>query len=383
MLFALALLALVLVVLAGLLELGARLFWVLPPQMAEFHNQGLYCQQGDSIGLTPRYRGTFRFGDGQSTRIHVNRMGLRGEEVPPRRRGVPRVLCVGDSVVFGYGVEDHDALPQQLQEHLRVDARNVVIGNAGIPSFGTVLTTRRLLELIPVFDPDLVVFGVYLGNDFTDDRVTMHTVCGGNLFSGPMAHLMQHSLRARLSTHSRFLLWLETWLATNATEWSPLRFIGTPEWQTDIGGMPEPGRTNAGLFLDVIDPQHTWRPGQPPPVPVAMATLRQSLQTAKAALGDRPLVVLILPTVWHCDEAMWAERLRMLEFDPAEFRFGALRERVAAVAAELGLPSVDPVPTLAALGRADHSFLDGGHLSRSGGHAVAILLAETVGPLLP
>src|SRR5215468_4839346 len=51
--------------------------------------------------------------------VRVNHLGLRGPEVESRPRpGVHRVLVLGDSVVFGAGVAEDEALPAVLGRRL-------------------------------------------------------------------------------------------------------------------------------------------------------------------------------------------------------------------------------------------------------------------------
>jgi lysophospholipase L1-like esterase len=78
--------------------------------------------------LTPGQ--TFRFSKRQfDTRITVNRMGLRG---PLPDLTVPRrILILGDSFAFGYGVQDDESFPALLQARLGASAAVVNAGHSG------------------------------------------------------------------------------------------------------------------------------------------------------------------------------------------------------------------------------------------------------------
>ena len=93
-----------------LVELGFRLLWQLPPQFAEFGQAGLYTAAEDGTPmLQPGYRGTLQIGGDGPNVVAINRLGLRGPEIGDKQPAEQRVLIVGDSLVFGYGVEGDQA----------------------------------------------------------------------------------------------------------------------------------------------------------------------------------------------------------------------------------------------------------------------------------
>ncbi|HLQ38059.1 MAG TPA: SGNH/GDSL hydrolase family protein, partial [Planctomycetota bacterium] len=160
--FALLTVLLVLLLLAVGLEVGFRCCWT--PPMPEFQQAGLYVQEPDGgFGLLPGYRGTLQVrADLPPTEVAINALGLRGPEIGPRVPGERRVLCVGDSMVFGYGVDAAAAFPAQLQQQLsRQLAAVVTVGNAGVPSYGTVEAARQLRRMLGRFHADAAVFCIY------------------------------------------------------------------------------------------------------------------------------------------------------------------------------------------------------------------------------
>lgn len=75
---------------------------------------------------------------GQITRtrrflVNTNALGLRGAEVKVPAPG-PRVLAVGDSVTFGWGVEDGESWPARLAEALGAQVPGLEVLNAGVPA---------------------------------------------------------------------------------------------------------------------------------------------------------------------------------------------------------------------------------------------------------
>lgn len=89
----------------------------------------------------------------RGTPAQINRIGLRGPEpsINPETR---KVLIVGDSSVFGDGVEDGETLSRQLTAVLPPDYD---VQNGGVPGY-TCLQTRILFERIRAhFVPDVMV----------------------------------------------------------------------------------------------------------------------------------------------------------------------------------------------------------------------------------
>jgi lysophospholipase L1-like esterase len=393
--------ALSLLAVAGALELLARCCWQVPKEMAHFQQQGMYDDDpAAGFGLRPGYRGTLQIQQSsRSIDVVIDGLGMRSDTTAPpdTRCAAARVLCVGDSVVFGYGVECAASLPAQVQRLLQPQFDlPVQVGNGGVPGHSTVDYVAHLRALLPRFPADLVVVAVYPGNDFQEDRMPHRAVAGGLFFAGPFARALQQSARVRFALRSRAWLWFECWLIGNRKQSSVLDVLAPDAEETaaftgwPVAG-PDFGRLHAGLFLDVRDEQTSWQakvppavlPGGPPVVPMSLARLRESLTAARALCGSRPMLTLLLPTRWHCDPDAWRQRLAELGFDPNDFEFGAMRRRIAAVAADLGLPFADATEPLLGKGAAARFFIeDGGHLSIEGNAAVAAWLAPILSPRL-
>jgi lysophospholipase L1-like esterase len=88
-------------------------------------------------------------------RVTINALGLRGPELAGRKpAGRRRILCLGDSVTFGYGVSDEDTYAAQLGKLLADRGYEVV--NGGVTGYTSHQVLARLEKLLPVVDPDLV-----------------------------------------------------------------------------------------------------------------------------------------------------------------------------------------------------------------------------------
>jgi lysophospholipase L1-like esterase len=84
--------------------------------------------------------------------VSTNRLGLRGPELSESKQG-PRILCVGDSVTFGWGVADNQSFPARLADILDVE-----VVNGGIPALQPPDIATNVRRLVPILQPDLVLF---------------------------------------------------------------------------------------------------------------------------------------------------------------------------------------------------------------------------------
>lgn len=96
---------------------------------------------------------------------HINSIGLRGSDVTPEKTGY-RVLALGNSCTFGWGIEDDLTLTKQLEKILARDANrtDIEVINGGIPGYssyqGKLLFANELISL----KPDMVLI-MYAWND--------------------------------------------------------------------------------------------------------------------------------------------------------------------------------------------------------------------------
>ena len=107
-------------------------------------------------GFSTRYQGVS---------VSFNELGLRDRPVPPKEPDELRVVILGDSVVFGWGVADQDTFGRQLEGILRERlGRPVRTINTGVCSYNTVQQLRYLKREGMRLEPDAVLL-LYVEND--------------------------------------------------------------------------------------------------------------------------------------------------------------------------------------------------------------------------
>ena len=102
----------------------------------------------------------FRIEYGGTTPVETNRFGWRdGEYRREKGAGTFRVICIGDSRVFGLGLRAEDTYPKQLERMLRERHPGTAIEviNAGVPGYTSREGAALVREILPPFRPDLVI----------------------------------------------------------------------------------------------------------------------------------------------------------------------------------------------------------------------------------
>jgi lysophospholipase L1-like esterase len=101
----------------------------------------------------------------QSVAVSFNALGHRDDPLPARRQDELRILLLGDSVAFGWGVAQDAVFAARLEEILGDELeRPVVVVNTGVGSYNTVQQRAVLERHGETLAPDLLLL-LYVYND--------------------------------------------------------------------------------------------------------------------------------------------------------------------------------------------------------------------------
>lgn len=122
------------------------------------------------LALTPGWHGNYH-----GAWVRISSQGFRDDEISPTKiPGEYRIIVIGDSRTFGFGVTQEQIYPQQL-EHLlakHYPERPITVLNAGVPG----CTSREALRFVETqafeFDPDLIIVAVGHNDRWTDEKKT-------------------------------------------------------------------------------------------------------------------------------------------------------------------------------------------------------------------
>src|SRR5262249_26701328 len=120
----------------------------------------------------PRSNGRSDLGGPAQGLVRLNALGLPGNEVrPDKAPGTTRVLVLGDSFVFGVGVDEEHVFTTRLSELLAASPRGPYeVVNMGVSGYSTDQEYLLFRELGKTLGPDIVLL-VVTDNDFPGNAV--------------------------------------------------------------------------------------------------------------------------------------------------------------------------------------------------------------------
>lgn len=131
-----------------------------------FHIQSFFCQYDPVLGWEnkPNYSGIVRIDTQTAFHVTHNAQGLRDKDHPYEKpTGVTRILALGDSFVWGFGV----AQDELFSEIIERDNPRIEVINMGVSGYGTDQQFLTYTEEGYKYHPDLVVLAFY-ANDYTE-----------------------------------------------------------------------------------------------------------------------------------------------------------------------------------------------------------------------
>jgi hypothetical protein len=329
--------------------------------------------------------------------VRTNSLGLRDQEIGPHRSGCLRLMGIGDSFVLGIHAGPPDScfverLGHDLDAELRAHPVTTPDGrtwsgaeaiNAGVDGYGTSQEVGLLERLGPQLQPDAVLLAFYLGNDFTDNsgRTRMTVVDGYQMLEASEAGYRNHfrplqrRVRLWLHAHSDLYAFLKERLV------NPVRELASPGPEGAPGGGA-PGSKSFDYYIYDAGFAACLRAAPSPELASSLEATRSALlelrhwcdaHQVQALVVALPAEQQVSPEARH----RWIQRFGL---DAADLDFTLPNQRLAALAAEAGLPYFDLTPGFAArIARGADLHLHGDNHWNTAGHALAArLLAEPV-----
>jgi lysophospholipase L1-like esterase len=223
-----------------------------------------------------------RTGERTETHISTNSIGIRDDEVGPKATDEFRVLCMGDSSIFGHGVELPQTFERQLQDRLQklYPGRKIRVINGGVSGYSSFQGRQFFHELAPKIQPDVVVLGYYFSDfipDIMEDRLRVPPGTATSTLSRALARSnLYQFIRDEMEKHAR--------QEARSTEGRSLvARVTVDDYRDNMSAMiDEAGQTKAKVVLLLLDPRAT-------PVPAGQKAYREAM----ASLATRFKVPLV------------------------------------------------------------------------------------------
>lgn len=120
--------------------------------------------------MNPNFEGRFKISEFDAA-IKINALGIRDRNLDPKDKR-KKVLFIGDSFTFGHGVELDSSYVRIAENDLQNKYDSIVTINAGVPGTGPADYAIVFDSLNKIYQPDLVLLNLFVGNDIHWTRVT-------------------------------------------------------------------------------------------------------------------------------------------------------------------------------------------------------------------
>ena len=336
------------------LEGALRAFW---PQAFPFLS-GLIVED-PVVGTrhVPHARSRMASEGGPDVPVRINSRGYRDREYDWASPRGFRILGLGDSFAFGFGVKEEDTYLERLERML--EGRRVEVVNAGLAGMGTDNEARLLAADGPALRPDLVLVGFFVGNDLVD------------VLTGPQRTRLEDGLPVLPDG------FVERWYR----DVRPGRILPQPRARSTPGlGLPIPFKAllrrhshayrflsgRVGLLRRMAEGEPAAPSAAPPFTPFhlqafclkryppefeeAWERTRGLLREMKAWCDGHgaTLAVLVIPAAAQVHPERWDATRRRYGLRDEDFDLEKPHRLMAGFAAEAGIPVIDLLPALRA-----------------------------------
>lgn len=128
----------------------------------------------------------------------INSSGIRGEEISRQKSAVSerRIGFLGDSMIFGYGVGDHETVPYLLEAALRQQYPAYRVLNFGVWGYGFVQYPAVFEKKARCFDLDALVLQTYINDVSIPENLFVNPPNEGRNQAGQEAQVVQQGWEA-------------------------------------------------------------------------------------------------------------------------------------------------------------------------------------------
>ena len=298
-----------------------------------------------------------------------------------------KVAVLGDSFMEGYSVALEDSFHRQLAAQLSSDGTTVSSFNYGVGGYGTLQEYLVFRDYASKQSPDVVLLGLYLGNDLRNNTQALNKQDDSIKASRPFLTSATGNWELT-DTHydaalARYHESKNDWWG-NFTERSALKRAWRTLWFQIKQNSQQPDRVEATSKRKIIEEFGPHMCNSTPEVDESWAIterLLSRLNIAVAAKGAR-LIVFSVPAYHEIDSAVIAQLTAAAPQDASLCLAEAPGyQKLAAVTQSLGIEYLDLMPSFKAASNGDGAVLfnKSDRHWNAGGHSLAAnLVADSI-----
>jgi hypothetical protein len=286
---------------------------------------------------------------------------------PAKKRGTIRILGLADS--FGVAGADRN-YHYLLEEKLRLAGRDVEVVNFSVSAYSPVEELELLRRFAAAYEPDVVLHGFFVGNDFSvRERDNLR-------FRG----ITVERTSGVAGWRPRNLL-LPRWLLQRAEVWRDARARRSEERRGAIEG----GSFSRDSFMriEAIRMSTCRIPTEPGLAWPRTTRLLDAIRGETASLGALHVLV-VHPDQFQVDQALAREIMNRYGLEPADYDLDLPRAYLGAWASSRGVALTDLTEVFRREGRDGSLYLrHDTHYNERGNELAADSIAETLLAILP
>ncbi len=142
-------------------------------RLERFHDLFYELDETLIFRMPPNLQSDFsEFLDNVSGPVSTNGFGYRGPIWQVEKPAdTLRIVCLGDSITFGYGAADDETYPARLRDHLRskIEAPIEVL-NLGVPGYSSYQGIRMMEHEVAALNPDILIVGFGFNDAFVKEQ---------------------------------------------------------------------------------------------------------------------------------------------------------------------------------------------------------------------
>ncbi|MDF0677247.1 MAG: SGNH/GDSL hydrolase family protein [Nitrospira sp.] len=242
----------------GVVELALRL--VDPLGISYYELAGNYVRDklaDDQLIFRHKPSWEARYGD---VRVTYNERGLRDRPILPKAAGEYRILALGDSVTFGWGVDQDKTFTARLESLLQGRLhRPVRVINSGVGGYNTVQEVTYFKQEGINLQPDLVML-TYVQNDIEVNKGPFDPWTQSSLWGKPFPDMLETMVRKlwlfRLAHHTyRYAIPKQVKEEPSAPSQNGMGWRASMSALGELIEMCEERRIPLILFFERLDPR--------------------------------------------------------------------------------------------------------------------------------
>ena len=305
----------------------------------------------------------------------INSRGFRDSETDPSQARGKRLVLLGDSFAEGWGVEIEQAVSERLEERLSTGGVPGEVFNFGMAGFGTDQQLLLFERHRRAYAPDIVLllfYGNDLWNNALDRGIGVERGFKPRFVLGPANSLRLTGVPVRRTRYWDFdaQLPLDQRVLRYAFEHWHLAALLDKAFSQEV-----PAAQRRDFYLGLYGTgaaaerfEKAWR---------TTARLLLELDT-RVRRADARLLLVYVPAIVQIEREDWQAKISRFGLHEEEYALDKPNRRLAAAAAEHGIPFLDLSPAFLASAVTETLFHRDSHWNAAG-HALA---ADTIAEFL-